>query len=171
MKKITSIVLVLFCILSLAACGAEEPASNRLDKTSDEIAKALPDALDLSDLDCLTEKDESAETFLVFIYGLKEEMLEGIDSYFITNSHRSTDARAITVIFFKDNDKTAENIEAVKGCINDVFLKNLVNTTATYDAEQSKIASSATFKTYDNALVFASYDAEGNDAVIKAIEE
>jgi|GEM_PF-2798358 hypothetical protein len=170
MKKIASIILVIACLLSFAACGSSEPESNRLDTTSADIAKNLPDKLELDDLDCLTEKDSTAENLLVFIYGIDESLIEKIDSYFITNSHRSTDARAIAVIFFKDSETVKEDISSAESAIRDIYLKNLVNTTATYDAEQSKIAGAANFKLYDNALAFASYDTNGNSAVFDAIE-
>ena len=170
MKKITAIIIVLVFTLSLVSCSGGETASNRLEKPVSEISKALSEKLDLSDLDCLTNADDNAENLLLFIYGVSESELENIDSYFITNSHRSTDARAIAVIIFKDNDKVSDSISNVQANIRDIFLKNLVNTTATYDAEQAKIAGAASFKLYDNALVFASYDTEGNAQVFDAIK-
>ena len=121
MKKIVSLALVVICVLSLAACGAK---SNRLEKTASSIAASLPEAIDLSDLDCLTNEDDRLGQ-LEFIYGVTEENMEKIDSYFVTNSHRSTDARAVAVIFFKEGADSAV-IESVKGQIQDVFVKNLV---------------------------------------------
>ena len=70
---------------------------------------------------------------------------------------------------FASTDAAA--IEDVKGQIQSVFIQNLVNYTANYDPEQSKIASAASFKLYDNALVMASYDTEGNTAVFEAVEK
>ena len=169
MKKTVSIILVIICALSLAACGEPEVKSNRLEKTASSIAAALPSAIDLSDLDCLTNEDDRLGQ-LEFIYGVTTDNMEKIDSYFVTNSHRSTDARAVAVIFFKEGTE-ASVIESVKTQIQDVFVKNLVNYTANYDPEQSKIAAAASFKVYDNALAFASYDTNGNTVVFDAIEK
>ena len=172
MKKIIALMLTLLCIFSLAACGssdADEPASNRLEATSASLKKDLPEKLDLSDLDLLSEEDASAEN-LLFIYGIDSGIRETVDSYFITNSHRSTDPRAIAILFFKDSENVKEDIAAAKKGIEDVFLKTLVNATATYDPEAAKTVNSAIFKEYDNALVFISYDTEGNSQVIDAIE-
>ena len=169
MKKIIAIALVILSVLALASCGETAPAANRLEKTAGDIAKTLPEKIDLTDLDCLTNETDALGV-LEFIYGVTEENSEKIDSYFITNTHRSTDARAVAVIFFKEGTDAAV-IEDVKGQIQSVFIQNLVNYTANYDPEQSKIASAASFKLYDNALVMASYDTEGNTAVFEAVEK
>ena len=191
MKKIIALFLIVIFTVSLASCGGTSTpaestddttpvsvpdttpdtaeASNRLDKTAASVAASLPNEIDLSDLDCLTNEDDTLGQ-LEFIYGVSGENLENIDTYFVTRSHRSTDARAVAVIFFKEGTD-AEAIEAVKGQIQEIFVKNLVNYTANYDPEQSKIAAAASFRIYDNALAFASYDTEGNTAVFDAIEK
>lgn len=191
MKKIICLILTLIFVVSLAACGGtgsdtestvdtndteesvpvtdtEEDTSNVLSATADSLKASLPGKIDLSDLDLLTKEDDVLG-IVSFIYGVDNAMMEKVDDYFITNSHRSTDARAIAVILFKEGT-TAEDIESVKTSIETIFLKNLVNTTATYDPEQAKIASAASFKLYDNALAFASYDIDGNAQVFEAIE-
>lgn len=195
MKRIIALFLIVIFTVSLASCGGtstpaesaedtapvsvpdttpdttpdtEEP-SNRLDKTAASLTADLPGLIDLSDTDCLTKADDTLGQ-LEFIYGVSGENLENIDDYFVTRSHRSTDARAVAVIFFKEGTDSAV-IEDVKGQIREIFVKNLVNYTANYDPEQSKIAAAASFKLYDNALAFASYDTEGNTAVFDAIEK
>ncbi len=170
MKRITALVIIVVLALSLFSCGKEEVASNRLETTAEEIAKTLPDKIDLSDMDCLTNEEDTLG-LLEFVYGVSGDALKPVKSYFITNSHRSTDARAIAVIFFDEGESTAADIAAVQALIQDVYVKNLVNYTANYDPEQSKIASAASFKTYDNALVFASYDTTGNKIVFDAIAD
>ncbi len=167
MKKIISIILTLVCALSLASCGGTE--SNRLEKTAAEIAKTLPEKIDLNDLDVFTNEDQTAQNIL-FIYGIDEDVEATLDSYFITNAHRSTDPRAIVVLFFKDAENVKDNIAAAKSGMEEIFLANLRNTTATYDPEAAKIVNAATFKEYDNALVMASFDTNGNTAVFDAIE-
>ncbi|MBQ7671028.1 MAG: DUF4358 domain-containing protein [Clostridia bacterium] len=194
MKKIICILLTFIFVISLAACGTTEQEtdsapvdsnteteseptfdtvdtednSNVLSATADGLKASLPEKLDLSDLDVMTNGDDKLG-ILAFIYGVDEAAFEDIDSYFVTNSHRSTDARALAVIFFKEGT-SADKIESVKNSIETIFVKNLVNTTATYDPEQAKIASAASFKVYDNALAFASYDTDGNAQVFEAIE-
>lgn len=173
MKKLLSVLLaavMLASVLALASCGKGGDEPNTLDASADAVKRSLPEKIDLSDMDLLTDADPGAEDLLVFNYGLKEEILPETESYFLTNSHRSTDARAVVVIKFKASDKTAETIESVKTSINDYFVKTLVNTTGRYDAEQSKIANAASFRVYENALCFASYDTEGNAQVFDAIE-
>ena len=195
MKKIICLLLTLIFVISLAACGTTEQetesapvesktetdsestfepvdtedTSNVLSATADGLKASLPDALDLSDLDLMTNEDDKLG-ILAFIYGVDDASFENIDTYFVTNSHRSTDARALAVIFFKEGT-SADAIENVKNSIETIFVKNLVNTTATYDPEQAKIASAASFKLYDNALAFASYDTDGNARVFEAIEK
>ncbi len=170
MKKFLSVLLaaVMFAsVLALASCGG---AANSLDVSVEAVKKMLPEKIDLSDMDLLTNADSGAENLLVFNYGLKEDLIPELDSYFLTVSHRSTDARAVVVIKFKESDKTAEAIESAKTSINDYFVKTLVNTTGRYDPEESKIASAASFRVYGNALSFASYDTEGNNTVFDAVE-
>ncbi|MBR6917801.1 MAG: DUF4358 domain-containing protein [Clostridia bacterium] len=169
MKKIIALTLVIVAIFCLASCGSEDAAANRLETTSEKLLGELSGKIDLSDLDLLTETNPEAKTLLMYVYGIDEELISSVDSFFITNSHRSTDARAIVVLFMKE-EGAKENIAKAKTALNDIFLKQLITTTATYDAEQAKIANSATFTEYDNALVFISYNTEGNTAVISAIE-
>ena len=171
MKKIIALILAAICLLSLAACSGEPeaPASNRLETTASQLKTNLPDKLDLSDLDVLTDEDAFAEN-LMFVYGIDEDIRATIDSYFITNCHRSTDPRSIVVLFFKEDGNVKENIANAKKGIEDVYLTTLKNATATYDPEAAKIANAASFKVYDNALIFASYDTDGNTAVFDAVE-
>ena len=171
MKKLIAIILTLICVLSLAACGSGETGeeSNVLSATAEDLAKTLPEKLDLDDLDVLTDKDQAAENIL-FIYGIDDAIRNTVDSYLITNTHRSTDPRSIVVLFFKDGENVKDDIAAAKKGIDEVFLKTLRNATATYDPEAAKIVNSASFKEYDNALVLASYDADGNEVVFKAVE-
>ena len=166
MKKIIAVILIAVCILSLASCGNEKVT--KITKSVSAIKETLSAKFDLSDLDLLTNEDENSSN-LLFLFGVNSGILENVDSYFITNTHRSTDARAIAVFKLKD-DAPAEAVEALKKGINDTFLTNLVNMTATYDPEQAKIVNAANFREYDNALVFVSYDTEGNEAVYNAIE-
>ncbi len=170
MKKIIALILTALCVFSLASCGGgAEESANKLEVSSASLKENLPAKLDLNDLDLLTEEDAVASNIL-FIYGIDGTILETVDSYFITNTHRSTDPRAIAVLFFKDSENVKDNIAAAKKGIEDVFLKTLRNATATYDPESAKIVNAAAFKEYDNALVLASYDADGNTAVFDAIE-
>ena len=76
MKKIIALFLIVIFTVSLASCGGTSTpaestddttpvsvpdttpdtaeASNRLDKTAASVAASLPNEIDLSDLDCLT---------------------------------------------------------------------------------------------------------------------
>lgn len=172
MKKITSIILALamiFALLCLVSCGKEEKAANTLNTTPESLVKTLPEKLDLSDLDIIKNGDDN-EIFFPINYSISDEDFESIDSFVATISHRSTDARAIAVIYFKDSADRADKIAHVKEGIENGFLKTIRSTTANYDPEQNKIATAANFRVYDNALVFVSYDADGNGAVYDVIE-
>ena len=164
MKRTVSIILALICVLSLASCGA-----NTLDKTSGEIAESLPEKIDLSELDVLTDEDEGSTDLLFFVYDLDESLGGAIESFMITNVHRNTDPRAIAVLFFKDSENVKDNIASAKACLGE-FLETRRNATATYDPESAAIVNAATFKEYDNALVMVSYDTNGNTEVFNAIE-
>ena len=166
MKKIIAFILTAICVLSLASCGG---SSNKLEATASDLAKTLPEKIDLNDLDVMTDEDQTAQNIL-FIYGIEDDVKEALDSYLITNAHRSTDPRAVVVLFFKDAENVKDSIAAAKKGIEDIFLTNLRNSTATYDPEAAKVVNAATFKEYDNALVMVSYDTNGNEAVINAIE-
>ena len=167
MKKFIAIILTALCILSLASCGGSEEKANKITKSADEIRETLSKEFDLSDLDLLTNEDEFVDNIL-FIYGVSGELKDSVESFFITNTHRSTDARAIAV--FKMKEGAEDKVADLKNGLNNTFLANLVNMTATYDPEQAKIANSATIKTYDNAVVLVSYDPEDNSKIIEAIE-
>lgn len=160
------LVLCTVCFL-LASCGEE--ASNVLTADIYAAAENVTSNLDFGDAAIMTDKDENSDFVLMYQYGVEDEAtLETIEGYVIT-SPEANRARTIAIIKFKDGTD-ASVIEGVQKTITDVYLANLIETTATYNADEALIADKATFKLYDNALVLAAYDADGNAQVFDLIK-
>lgn len=166
LKIISLAIAVLTALLSFASCGE---SSNTLDCDIYEAAKTVSSTLEFGDATILTDKDENAEFVFMFQYGVEDEaILEAIDSYVIT-SPEANSARTIAIVKFKEGtDKSV--IEGVQKSITDVYLANLIETTAAYNVDEALIADKATFKLYDNALVLAAYDTNGNTQVFDLVK-
>lgn len=160
-------VIALICIVSvLSSCG--ENKANTLSCDIYAAAEKVTTELDFSGAHILTDKDDEAEFMLMFQYGVEdEEALEAITGYVLT-APEANSAKTFAVITFKEGtDMTV--IESVKQTVTDIYLANLIETTATYNVDEAKIADNATFKLYDNALVLAAYDTDGNTQVFDLI--
>jgi len=133
---------------------------------TDEIASSY----DFDDAVFYKDSDEYAKDTLMFMYGIEDEaVLEAIEK-FTFSTPGTNSAKTFAMLLFKEGT-TAETIDAAEKAVRDVYLANLITTTAVYDMTQSEIADKATFVKYDNALAVIAYDATGNADIVAAINE
>ena len=149
MKKFISILLVVLTLLSLAACGTEQPSV----PGSTPSTPAAPKQLNLADVFvAMTAKTSDmpemmlvGEDMLLDLYGIKSEHYRQIQVYLCVNSLRAdeiwlieaTDAEALAQLkTLAQNRLTAKDEESI-----------------TYDPEQNAIVKQAHLETYGNYLV------------------
>ncbi len=171
MKKTVSLILcAILCCALLCACGKETAnEENLFTKSPYEVAEKIEAEFDMDDASFYKDTDEYAIDAIMYQYGIEDEaVLSAIDKYAFTTPGTNS-AKTFAVITFKEGT-SAETIAAAEKAIKDVYIANLINTTAVYDMTQSEIADKASFLVYDNALVVIAYDANGNTALIEAIK-
>ena len=165
--RLLSVITALSLVLIIFAACSEK--SNTLDGDIYAMAQTITSKLDFGDAHILSDKDDGAEFALMFQYGVEDDsVLDAISAYVIT-APEANSAKTVAIITFKEGTD-ASVIEGVKQTITDVYLANLIETTATYNVDEAKIADNATFKLYDNALVLAAYDTEGNSQVFDLLK-
>lgn len=166
LKLTSSMVVILFVFTCFTACGEK---SNTLDVDIYKAAENVTSSLDFGDAKIMSDNDDGASFTLMFQYGIEsEDILNAIEGYVVT-SPEANSARTIAIIKFKEGTETSV-IEEVKNTITNVYLANLIETTAAYNVDEAEIADKATFETYDNALVLAAYDTNGNSQIFDLIK-
>ena len=169
MKRIISFVLcIVMCAAVLCSCGGD--TANVFDKDIYAVTDRIASDFNFDDAVFYKDTDEYAKDTLMYMYGVEDEaVLDSIEKFtFCTPGTNS--AKTFAMLLFKEGT-AADTIDAAEKAIRDVYLANLITTTAVYDITQSEIADKATFVKYDNALVLIAYDAAGNTDVINAINE
>lgn len=186
MKKILSFILCLvLCFTLLCACNTDastnsdnaddntnntEDSSNVFSASPYEVTDKIREDFDFTEAEFYTDADEYALDALMYQYGLEDQaILDAVDKYTFTVPGTNS-AKTFAVITFKEGT-SADVIKNAEKAIKDIYIANLINTTAVYDATQSEIADKASFVAYDNALVVIAYDANGNTDIIDAVNE
>lgn len=176
MKKIIALILCLMmCMAALAACGENSDggdAENGSSKYPPDLKMAtmmIQSKFDFEDTSFIFAEDEYSEDTLINLYGIEDEaVLEAIENFAITYPATNS-SKTYAVLLFKEGTD-AETIEAAEQMMKDVYIASLITTNAIYDPAQSELAEKATFKVYDNALVLAIYDTEGNTEILDAVK-
>lgn len=168
MKRIICILLsAVLCCLALSACG-NTTDENLFTKSVYDTANSIKETFDFDDALFYDDTYEYALDAIMFQYGIEDEaVLNSIDKYAFTVPGTNS-AKTFALITFKEGT-SAETIDAAEKAIKDVYIANLINSTAMYDMEQSEVADKATFVKYDNALLLVAYDSAGNNDVINAV--
>ena len=169
MKRIISFVLcIVMCAAAFAGCAKED--ANVFDKDIYAVCDKISSTFNFDDAVFYKDTDEYAKDALMYMYGIEDEaVLDSIEKFVFTTPGTNS-AKTFAILVFKEGT-AAETIDAAEKAVRDVYLANLITTTAVYDMTQSEIADKATFVKYDNALVLVAYDANGNTDVINAINE
>ncbi len=168
MKRIICILLsAILCCCIFSACG-EKTNENLFTKSVYDTANSIKDSFDFDDALFYDDTYEYALDSIMFQYGIEDEaVLDSIDKFAFTVPGTNS-AKTFALITFKEGT-SAETIDSAEEAIKNVYIANLINSTAMYDMVQSEIADKATFVKYDNALLLVAYDTEGNTAVIDAV--
>lgn len=174
MKKLSLILAVLLCALMVFSCGEEaktnESATSAEDLKTNNFTFSLEDTITKAESELsfdgaqfMQNTDEGAVDILMWRYGIEDEaLIAQIDSYLLSVPGTNS-AKTLAVLIFKEGTKT-ETVDSIEKLIKDIYIKQLINSTAMYDQTQCIIAEEASFIRYDNALVVVAYDTEGNTA-------
>ncbi len=169
MKRIIRTVALMLCIIMCFGilCSCEK--ANKFTKSVYSVYGAVKNQFDFDGAQFYCDSDLYSVDALMYQYGIEDEDTYATIENFALSVPGTNSAKTFLIITFKDGTEP-EIIDSVEQTVKDVYIANLINTTAMYDMTQCEIAEKATFLKYDNALIVIAFDTNGNTEIIEAIE-
>jgi hypothetical protein len=162
MKKTISCLLALILIFSLVACGASKPT--RLTSNLKDIVRDVTATFDFEGVEFYYSDSAEGEDLLYFSYGFDDASL--FEDYVLC-MRGSGRAASFVIIRFKDG----ADAQAIKDTLQTYYVEAMYSLFQLYIPEEYDIAKGATYKIYDNAVVLAVYDTEGNEAIFDVVDK
>lgn len=172
----------ILCV-SLAACGGDTKEDDAKGRSSDaaavtvlqasakEIAAKVQSGVELTGASWIASDEPDADLTLMFNYGVEEdEQVDAIEDYVLSTITSNDYPYYFGVIRCKEGTDKAV-IDAIAETVRNSYPQDVIHQMAKYNGAWSAVAEGFTLKTYDNGVVVAAYDTEGNDAVISLVEE
>lgn len=177
--RITAAVLCLFCMLGMClitSCGKDVDGANASHVTSltasaKEIAEAVRSGADLKGAAFIASDEVDADLTLMFSYGIDtDEQLAVLEDYVLSTLTGNEYPYYFAVIRCKEGTDRAM-VEAIAETVRSAYPQSVIAQMGQYNGAWSSVAEGFTVQTYDNGLIVAAYDTEGNEAILKLVDE
>ncbi len=156
-----ALIIAIATALCLAGCGAKP---TNLTGDLKDIVADVTSQFDFEGVEFIYSDDELAEDILYFSYGFDD--ISFFEDYVLCQ-RASGRAASFIIIRFKDG----ADVEAVKETLQSNYVEAMYSLFELYIPEEYDIALGATYKMYDNALVLAVYDTEGNGDIFAVVDK
>jgi hypothetical protein len=164
MKKVKIIAIALILSLATALC-LSGCGQKTLSLTGDlrDIVADVTSQFDFEGVEFIYSDDELAGDILYFSYGFDDISL--FEDYVLCQ-RASGRAASFIIIRFKDG----ADVDAIKETLQINYVEAMYSLFELYIPEEYDIALGASYKIYDNAIVLAVYDTQGNEGIFSAVD-
>ncbi len=178
------IALSVSLLATLPACGesasedgatarlgeAEVKAATSLSVSAKELVEAVKGGADFSVTAFISSDEADADLPLYFDYNISDEaQIAALSDYVIGTMGAPDSPYYLSVFRFKDGT-AAELIDAFAEAVAATYPAYVKEQMVLYNGEAVGIAEGYTMKTYDNGVIIAAYDEDGNDIVFSLID-
>ena len=168
MKKFLVLVTTVFMLFAASACSSTQnnettEAGNDLKGSLSELVAKVCEKYDFSPESFVYSGSDDAADVLYLVYGVENPDI--LEDYVL---YQRGDAKAATFAVFRFKDGTEKaTITEFKDAIQYYYVEGMYKDFKLYNPDEYKIAEGASYKQYDNALVLAVYDTDGNNGIFQ----
>ncbi len=161
--KIIAIALIIAIATALCFTGCGQKTPNLTGDLHDIVAD-VTSQFDFEGVEFIYSDDELAEDILYFSYGFDDISL--FEDYVLCQ-RASGRAASFIIIRFKEG----ADVEAIKETLQYNYVESMYSLFELYIPEEYDIALGASYKVYNNALVLAVYDTDGNEDIFAVVDK
>jgi len=151
-------------VITAAEMAAEGKPAAEIAETCRGLAPCVDASFIIDSLEFLYKGDDMAEDVLYFTYGIDDPSI--IEDFAIC---QRADGRAASFAILRFAEGT--DAEALKDTLQTYYVEAMYSLFQLYIPEEYDVALGATYKIYDNAIVLAVYDTNGNTAIFDVVDK
>jgi len=163
-QKLLSLILIITVTAALFLAACSEKKADLLTGNLKDVVRDVTSEFDFSGVEFLYKGDDMAEDVLYFTYGIDDPSI--IEDFAIC---QRADGRAASFAILRFAEGT--DAEALKDTLQTYYVEAMYSLFQLYIPEEYDVALGATYKIYDNAIVLAVYDTNGNTAIFDVVDK